>query len=285
VFREQVMQQCIDEASVFPIDGYLKEIEGIEEQDKAYIEGQIINMVKARKLWSTIKEFLTCRNIPYNYTPEPWLQSYLSKEVSKFADRDGFSDQIPLSEQIAAMSLDKVKMAIRAEMMDDGGVKNELLKALKKALISEVATTELQTFTDEMESYKQQMRQELQLVHEQFGGDFTEEVGEEQLSEKFGSDLDTMEDWVLEDQEGIVYGWPEQISVATLTTGSGDTYLIHQRKIFDKAELALLLRIQAFYEQYSGCESTPKLIALSSYVAPNVQSFAAQSGVELISVR
>ena len=175
-------------------------------------------------------------------------------------------------------------MAIRAEMIDDGGVKNELLKALKKALISEVATTELQTFTDEMESYKQQMRQELQLVHEKFGGDFTEEVGEEQLSEKFGADLDAMEDWVLEDQEGIVYGWPEQISVATLTTGSGDTYLIHQRKIFDKAELALLLRIQAFYEQYSGCESTPKLVALSSYVAPNVHAFAEQSGVELISV-
>ena len=128
------------------------------------------------------------------------------------------------------------------------------------------------------------MRQEVQAVHERFGGAFTEEVGEEQLNEKFGADLDSLEDWVLEDQEGIVYGWPEQIRIGTLTTTEGETWLVQQRKVFDKAELAVFLRVRTFYEEYSGCEASPRLLALSSYIAPNTRAFAMERNVELLTV-
>ena len=170
-------------------------------------------------------------------------------------------------------------------MVDDPAVKTELLKAMKKALLSEVASEELQAFTDQVEAFKQQMRQQLESVNEKFSrGPFPEHEAESELAKKFGADLDSLEDWVLEDQEGTVYGWPEQIAIPTLSTAEGETYLIYQKKVFDKAELALALRILAFYQQYSGCESAPRVVAVSHYIAPNTRTFAEQHNIELICI-
>eukprot|EP00339_Tiarina_fusa_P025431 CAMPEP_0117002376 /NCGR_PEP_ID=MMETSP0472-20121206/4073_1 /TAXON_ID=693140 ORGANISM="Tiarina fusus, Strain LIS" /NCGR_SAMPLE_ID=MMETSP0472 /ASSEMBLY_ACC=CAM_ASM_000603 /LENGTH=1327 /DNA_ID=CAMNT_0004702717 /DNA_START=12 /DNA_END=3995 /DNA_ORIENTATION=- len=284
VFREHALQNCQDEPAIFPLEGYLNEIEVIEDQDDSYT-GELLNMMKNRKLSVTINEFLSTQNNPYCFELVPFLQTYIRDEITSYADRDGLSDQVPLSEQIAAMSIETVKMGIKSGMTDDPAVKSELLKALKKALLSEIASEELQAFTDHTEEFKQKMRQELQTAHEKFArGPLPEQDSEAELSKKFGADLDTLEDWILEDQEGTVYGWPEQIVVPTLSTSDGQTYLVYQKKIFDKAELALALRVLAFYQQYSGCESTPRIIAVSHFIAPNTRRFAEQSGVELLCV-
>lgn len=168
--------------------------------------------------------------------------------------------------------------------MDDPAVKSELLKALKKSLLSGVANDELQGFKDQIEGFKRKMRQDLQSVHERFNrGPFPEQDAEGELTKKFGADLDSMEDWIIEDQEGSVYGWPEQISIPHLSS-DGQTYLVFHRKVFDKSELALALRILAFYEQYSGCDSSPKVLAVSHYIAPNARPLAETYGIEFICV-
>jgi len=278
VFREHALQDCNDEPAIYPLEGYLNEIEQTEEND--LFEGELLNMNRSRKLSVSVLEFLSPQNNPYVFEHVPWLQTYIRDEITSYAERN--NDKVPLSEQIASMSIDKIKTAIRSGMIDEPAIKAELLKALKKSLLSEIASEELQSFTDKVQSLKQKMRQELENVHEAFTrGPFPEQDAEGELTKKFGADLDSMEDWVLEDQEGTVYGFPETVSVPTLSS-AGKTYLVFQKKVFDKIELALALRTLAFYTQYSGCESTPQLLVVSHFIAPNTRAFAEQHGVELI---
>lgn len=105
------------------------------------------------------------------------------------------------------------------------------------------------------------------------------------LSKKFGNENFnlTLTSWNEEDQEGIVYGSPKEISILRFSNSDGHTYLVYKKKIFDKAELALSIRILNFYKSIVQSEQT-KLVAVSNYISPNARPFAEQFEVELICV-
>ena len=103
VFREHVLQNCGDEPAIYPLEGYLLEIETIEDNEDTHVDGELLNMTRSRKLSATIGEFLSNQTIPFSFETQPWLQNYIREEISSRADRDSFSEQVPLSERLAAM--------------------------------------------------------------------------------------------------------------------------------------------------------------------------------------
>lgn len=136
-----------------------------------------------------------------------------------------------------------------------------------------------------MECFKKKVRQELYSLTDKFSaksisGDETKDA----LSKKFGCDF-VLSDWNEEDQEGMVYGSPKQISIPHFSNSDGKVFLVYKKKIFDKAELSLALRILNFYKVHASDEQHLKLVAISNYIPPNTRPFAEQLGVELICVR
>merc|ERR1712137_1393468 len=73
VFREHALQECHEEAAIFPLEGYLNEIEGIEDANDSFVDGELLNMMKNRKLCASITEFLATQNNPYSFELVPWL--------------------------------------------------------------------------------------------------------------------------------------------------------------------------------------------------------------------
>jgi len=276
VFREHVLEKCRDEPGIYPVQAYLEEISTIEDNEQDYVSGQLINMNKNRKLYVSIEEFMSGCNSPYSFEVSAWVQNYLKKLF------DG-TGQIPLSSQLSSMGKDKAKEMIKSGMLSDE-IKSELVKSLKKILLADMSGS-LQIFTDKIESHKKQLRDDLQAVHQKFSRDsFPDHLAEEPLNQRFGADVDSLEDWTFTDQDGSVFGWPEQVTIPTILTSDGETYLVYQKKIFDTTELSVALRIQAFYAQCSGCETLPRVVALSNFIAPNTRLTAQEHNVELICV-
>ena len=179
--------------------------------------------------------------------------------------------------------MERVKTAIRVAMMENDEVAGELQNALRKALDSDATKIEKRAVVDDVEGYKQHVRQELQMLADKFNTTVPEEAAEERLKIRFGAALQDRVTWECLDHEGSVYGWPESVKVVTVRS-EGETFLLHRGTPFDKAELALLLRLQAFYENQTGCSPPPKLVGLGCSIAPNTRAVAEQQGVELIDV-
>ena len=172
-----------------------------------------------------------------------------------------------------------MKAAIKAQVMEDRDIKEKLCTLLKDTFKDQLLSNpEVVTFNQQVDNFKQAMRDEMQSIYNQLNQEellFDKVVS--MIQDKFTGE--TIEEWSSDDPEGFVYGWPDQVSVNTLQQ-NGDTFMIYQKIAFDKSELALVLRMKSFYEQYSGSHNT-QVLAYACSIDANVLEIAQQKGIDL----
>lgn len=61
-------------------------------------------MVKNRKIYLIVNEFLSHQKFSYSFHEQAWLTNFFKSQILPFAERDIFSDQIVLHEQLSNMS-------------------------------------------------------------------------------------------------------------------------------------------------------------------------------------
>jgi len=65
-------------------------------------------------------------------------------------------------------------------------------------------------------------------------------------------------DWTHFDEKGIVYGWPERISLIVVGTQDGGLIIVDSHlNLRSNADVAALVKKNAFYQQVTGASPTP----------------------------
>ena len=106
-FRELILNEIRfkDEPRIPPLEIYLQEIHDIESENDFIDDNKsLINMVKNRKIYLIVNEFLSHQKFSYSFHEQAWLTNFFKSQILPFAERDIFSDQIVLHEQLSNMS-------------------------------------------------------------------------------------------------------------------------------------------------------------------------------------
>lgn len=174
-----------------------------------------------------------------------------------------------------------LKATIKSQLADEK-LRSSLCSVLKNALNEQLSSTQAwQEHLEKVINIKNELRQELVSAYGKLTKvDAFEEKVNEMISMRFNEG--NLEEWSNQDEEGFVHGWPDRITVSTVVEND-NSYIINRSDSFDKSELALLLRLKRFYEQYSGSENT-KLLAFTGFISSSVMEIAEQKGVEVIVV-
>eukprot|EP01104_Vermistella_antarctica_P018091 TRINITY_DN6594_c0_g1_i1.p1 TRINITY_DN6594_c0_g1~~TRINITY_DN6594_c0_g1_i1.p1 ORF type:complete len:1512 (+),score=324.59 TRINITY_DN6594_c0_g1_i1:100-4536(+) len=88
--------------------------------------------------------------------------------------------------------------------------------------------------------------------------------------------------WTAQDDTGLVYGWPEHISLQVATGPAGDIYLIHEIPAVDRAAIGSVNRMKKFYTQQTGDFAVSAIITRTT--GRDARSMAKRSGVLLMVV-
>lgn len=166
-------------------------------------------------------------------------------------------------------------------MSEDADVRQLLSLLLKDGLKEQLdEEAQLDDLYEQMGDFKARMRGEMQAIYKELDD-------QEDLASRVSSILAerypdcTIEEWTAEDQEGFVYGWPENVEIQTLQ--ANEPVMLFTLSFLDKSELALLLRLRRFYEQYSGTTGV-KVICFSAIIDSTMREVAEQNNVEIVAV-
>jgi len=279
-FRE-FLPAC-EEACVPAVEAYLKEIASIEERERDFVEGQLINMQKRTKFSACILEFLQYRASTYTFESHSWLREFLLEKIHKYADREAFDDQTPLSEQLASMDSNQIKTSIRAAFMDDKNLRQQLVSMFTSAFRQ---SEELQSASSEIEGFQSSAREDLRSLSSiwKHTGSSLQLAVDDYLRNRF-PDL-PLTDWSAQDDDGLVYGWPEKISIQVIDNGELN-YIVYSKNQFDNAELATVLRMKKFFQENSPLNKYPdgpSVLAFVGFIPNATADVAKRKGIEVVS--
>lgn len=177
---------------------------------------------------------------------------------------------------------EKITTAIKVEMMSNQRLYGEMVQYIKNGKNSEKTNSTIENFKEETDKYKEQIRGNLKTIAERYKREL-ETKNNHPFLEKYGVELESLENWEIEDKDGYVYGWNETISIKILKKDD-EIFLIYQKKIFDKSELATVIRIRKLYQDNNSNSKTPKIIVIAPYINSDTETPAENFNVELLKI-
>ena len=300
IFNSTFIGDSIVEAAIPPIEIYVKEIVSIEDREPNFIEGGLVNVLKCRQIASVTSTINRFKNVHYNFEQHPWLHNFLIFDIDKFVDLDNLDEDTPLPVQFNAMckiifityfytllthelftAQDRVKLAIKYKVNEDDEIQKNLTGVLKSWIVEGPIKNELEALSNAAKAHKKNITTQLREIDEKLSESKLKSKIDEILENKYeGAELTSQ---VIEDKEGIVYGWSGNVQI-NLFTFEDKIYLYHQKPIFDKSELAVVIRTHNFYLQSCDQDTAVGSMVFANHIVPNTISIAQQNNVELISV-
>jgi len=171
-----------------------------------------------------------------------------------------------------------------SQLVEDSEIHSQITVLLKETLKEQLdEAAELEELYQQMKEFKDGMRNELQVIYDSMDIAKTVEGNVDNLVKQNFPDNDTLEEWISDDQEGFVYGWPDSVLVHTMQH-EDNTCMVFSKSYVDRSELSILLRLKSFYEQYSGTKDV-RVLTFAGYIDSDVREVAQQNDVELIPIQ
>ena len=265
---------------------FISELELIRSVPKLVHDG-LINFNRARMIASRISELLQCQSLIYPFIPSDQLKSWigslesapseeaLEQRVLELEPQESLKH---LSEQAQRDSILAFTQSVKNSLLEDSVVR-EVLTSL---FIDHDHTTD-----PHIVQFRSEMSAEIQALTARFvtGNEEFEELATQALVERFGNDiLAEITEWNHPDQGGIVYGWPEQISLTLIPDHHGDAILIFLQPTLNAAGLSSLIRKRNFYQRCSKAQNV-QCIALTSHIHSSLLQTASEHNIEPIVIR
>ena len=269
------------------VPAFISELEQFHHIPKTVNDG-LINFHRAKLISSKLSQLMLCQASLFPYQPSERLRAWIS-----LMDGDSLSDQElearskeleaeenlqQLSEQAQRESVLAFTQSVKTALLEDPLVRESLSSLLSGADDSDPYILQ----------FRSEMSAEIQAITARFvtGNEEFEELATQALVERFGNEsLSELAEWVHPDQGGIVYGWPEQISLTLLRPSNGAPIIIFLQPTINGAGLAAMIRKKNFYLTCSQAGSAISCLALASYLHPSLLSVAQSNGIEPLIIR
>ena len=270
-------------AAIPPVKLFLEHVSKQEEIEPDVLpeNNELINIAKFRKHAVIVNLLMSYKNTPYTYETVDWLNEYINTEIPRLAS---FLSGISFVEHFNTLDPEKIKASVMSQLVEDSEIHSQITVLLKETLKEQLdEAAELEELYQQMKEFKDGMRNELQVIYDSMDIAKTVEGNVDNLVKQNFPDNDTLEEWISDDQEGFVYGWPDSVLVHTMQH-EDNTCMVFSKSYVDRSELSILLRLKSFYEQYSGTKDV-RVLTFAGYIDSDVREVAQQNDVELIPIQ
>ena len=176
-----------------------------------------------------------------------------------------------------------MRKIIKFQLQENKQIRAEISGIFKDLLRSQLETIpDAKPLLSQTKIFKSTIRGDLEHLKATLYGYNDKELLDSFVQESLKSSYPGGEviEWSEEDKKGMVYGWPEKITIPTIQY-DGMNYIVYSIPNIDKAELSMLYRIKTFYEQNASIQDVHAIV-FACYAPQSALNIAQSLGFEVV---